>query len=720
MAIKTALKTGNWSDTTVWPGGVKPTVGDIAQPGVYDVTIDEDITCTRIETNDSGHFLLTTVGGDGTGTRYINADVLNAVYGPQGCIFCTHQAGVMVITGTTATALSSSNNALEAIFNVYAGGIKVIGDIRAGHRNSSNGIFNYRAAPIEVIGDIYGGDGSIGSNDAHGIYNYDNGSITVTGNVYGGDAESNWGILNLVNGTITINGNVIGGTALYAAGIRNDGYNGNYNGNISIIGNVTGGTGTDAYGIWNNTNSPSAQIKGSLINGSGANAVYGPYTLIPTKIARSIVGLNKITSHVGGYDSVTMTTTGTFSIGDKIIVKTNLSSYVYVCGIDFGSVASSTEDQMANIQEGNIQADSDHFTAEYPVNSDMALYPVQPPGATDWIRVEFIWVGSPHATVANGNPIYVGGIKKLKFHVADGCAYMTSTLASGSVSLRCTTSSGKYTVEWWDGSIVEYNSGVTASRTTYNSDPKNIKIYPSIRLSFITDVYCPFAGLTSIDVSGLSRLTGLDCSNNGSLSSIDLSCLEYLTRLTAYNTAIASFDISGTENLLYLSISGTPNCTSIDISRMKKLLLFDCSLSGIASINNLNEASDLIALGCANTNISSLNLSGLQNLSSLDCSGCSNITTLNLDYLYNLTQINCSWCSIVSLTAQDVNLSFYSGSYAGSNISSNQLSASALNAFYTSLGENGGFGIIDVGDNPGIGTDNPTIATDKNYIIINS
>lgn len=42
MPTRTAIKSGNWSDTTVWSGGVKPTTGDSVALGGYTVTWDED------------------------------------------------------------------------------------------------------------------------------------------------------------------------------------------------------------------------------------------------------------------------------------------------------------------------------------------------------------------------------------------------------------------------------------------------------------------------------------------------------------------------------------------------------------------------------------------------------------------------------------------------------------------------------------------------------
>lgn len=48
MANIKAVKTGNWSDTTVWDGGVLPGSSDVAYSNTYTVTIDQDITVQAI------------------------------------------------------------------------------------------------------------------------------------------------------------------------------------------------------------------------------------------------------------------------------------------------------------------------------------------------------------------------------------------------------------------------------------------------------------------------------------------------------------------------------------------------------------------------------------------------------------------------------------------------------------------------------------------------
>jgi hypothetical protein len=74
MATITTLKAGNWSDPTVWNGGVLPGVNDYAQAG-HAVVIDQDITVLglRITANINGFTV------SGSTTRTINLTATDAI-----------------------------------------------------------------------------------------------------------------------------------------------------------------------------------------------------------------------------------------------------------------------------------------------------------------------------------------------------------------------------------------------------------------------------------------------------------------------------------------------------------------------------------------------------------------------------------------------------------------------------------------------------------------
>ena len=54
MATITAQKSGNWSDTTVWIGGVVPGSSDTAVTAGYTITVTDNRSCTRAQVNGGG------------------------------------------------------------------------------------------------------------------------------------------------------------------------------------------------------------------------------------------------------------------------------------------------------------------------------------------------------------------------------------------------------------------------------------------------------------------------------------------------------------------------------------------------------------------------------------------------------------------------------------------------------------------------------------------
>lgn len=51
MAQRFAVKTGNWSDTTVWDSGALPVAGDTVYPNGFTVTLDQDINVASLNNN---------------------------------------------------------------------------------------------------------------------------------------------------------------------------------------------------------------------------------------------------------------------------------------------------------------------------------------------------------------------------------------------------------------------------------------------------------------------------------------------------------------------------------------------------------------------------------------------------------------------------------------------------------------------------------------------
>lgn len=110
--------------------------------------------------------------------------------------------------------------------------------------------------------------------------------------------------------------------------------------------------------------------------------------------------------------------------------------------------------------------------------------------------------------------------------------------------------------------------------------------------------------ITEIDLSGLINLTLLDCSANGTITSLNVKGLVNMQNLKCDNSPIKSLDLTGMSNLQYLN--------------------------------------------CQENQLSSLNLSGLTSLSSLYC-GINNLTTLDVSDSPNLVFFGFNLNPLVSL-----------------------------------------------------------------------
>jgi len=65
----------------------------------------------------------------------------------------------------------------------------------------------------------------------------------------------------------------------------------------------------------------------------------------------------------------------------------------------------------------------------------------------------------------------------------------------------------------------------------------------------LTGLFCSSNNLTSLDVSGLSNLTKLDCSYNNNLTSLNVSGCSNLTKLSCCANKLTSLNVSGLSEL---------------------------------------------------------------------------------------------------------------------------------------------------------------------------
>lgn len=192
MAIITAVRSGNWSDTShvtgPWPGGATPTtkpgIGDTVQTDEYIITIDEDVHVVALQKTAAGKFYVGAIAGD---ALEIVANIENPYVPTSG----------------------GSGEALE-VAEIEEKSINVTGNVSGGSAPGSIGIYS-TLTPIGLL----------------------------TGNVSGGSGQGAYGIYCSVDHVI---GNVIGGSGTGSHGIH---------GSVSQIdGDVACGAGVEAYGVY--------------------------------------------------------------------------------------------------------------------------------------------------------------------------------------------------------------------------------------------------------------------------------------------------------------------------------------------------------------------------------------------------------------------------------------------------------------------------------------
>jgi hypothetical protein len=321
MAAVRAVKSGNWSDPTVWSTGTVPTSGDTVYSNTFTVTIDQDVLIgdtnnynvnagsfisgqwyevveigtTNFTTvngsNTVGAIFLANAAGSGTGIARTVATLTNAANTGAGAsvgggfslstnrrihswlrpstsilLTITASGGIIEIIGV---AYGSATNNIFG--NTHEGNstINFIGNLMGGlagfanntsFRNNSSGTFN-------VTGEVNGG---VGGNTSYGIINTSNGIVNITGIVRGGNGSiTSHGAVNTGTGTINIIGDVYGGGSSNGtahAGVVNTGSSGT----INITGNVYGGPRQTCRGV--TIDAGTLNLIGNVYAGTGPSA----------------------------------------------------------------------------------------------------------------------------------------------------------------------------------------------------------------------------------------------------------------------------------------------------------------------------------------------------------------------------------------------------------------------------------------------------------------
>ena len=161
--------------------------------------------------------------------------------------------------------------------------------------------------------------------------------------------------------------------------------------------------------------------------------------------------------------------------------------------------------------------------------------------------------------------------------------------------------------------------------TTMNVSGKSISNLQGIKyFTALKELRCYNNPMTSLDVSGLTALTYLDCSHPN----------------TYIGTKLTSLNVSGCTNLETLYCSSN-NISSLSVSDFTNLKNLDCSYN-----------TSLTTLNCYRNNLTTLNVAGCYALKELLCFENANLAAITgLIHCTAITYLDCEDCAITSLTA---------------------------------------------------------------------
>lgn len=177
MANVYAVKTGNWSDTTVWNTGQLPTSSDDVYANGYSVTIDTNVSVRSIRTFDAY------MGG------YFAIDSSKTVSCSYGFYIYSYGFFVNMAIGRTVNLIgnivSYYGNGRSMIFTGQNGTVNITGDIIS--LASTAILEDGNSTTFNITGNIYGSSGTYGQGFD---FQYSRQFVYITGNLYAGTNSS--------------------------------------------------------------------------------------------------------------------------------------------------------------------------------------------------------------------------------------------------------------------------------------------------------------------------------------------------------------------------------------------------------------------------------------------------------------------------------------------------------------------------------------------------
>lgn len=268
MANVYAVKSGNWSDTTVWNTSALPTSADDVFANGFTVTIDQNVTVLSIRTTAAspavagGGFICST-------SNTINCTDSGIIPGSTTCLTINGGSGITTVVNSLVRN-SSTTNTTNGILKSGICTLNITGNLQSLGSGTARYMLNIASSgvvnivgnllpaftatciiasagtpTINIIGDI--NPNKVISSSENAVLLSATTTMNVTGNIYGG-ASNGWAI-NMSLSTLYVTGNVYGGngtganSAIYSTG----------NSYINIIGILSSShtLGVFAYAVHN-------------------------------------------------------------------------------------------------------------------------------------------------------------------------------------------------------------------------------------------------------------------------------------------------------------------------------------------------------------------------------------------------------------------------------------------------------------------------------------
>ena len=312
---------------------------------------------------------------------------------------------------------------------------------------------------------------------------------------------------------------------------------------------------------------------------------------------------------------------------------------------------------------------------------------IQPAGA--------VWNSTQGSITLNGSAIYNSDIL-----IGKNCAVLINSTNFPDVNFR------NYLLTNYPKGYI--TTSELANLTTLNVSNLGISSLTGVKLlTNLVNLICYSTNLGSLNVSGLTNLEYLDCTNNPALSSLNVSNCTALKELYCYNTALTSLTVTTCTALETLNCSRTPltelrvpnmpnlktlyvnNCTMLqylycynnpkmtkvnvtgctalkslscyqnpvfttfsglaDCMALQNLMCYDCALTSLDEVQSLP---NLALLSCMNNRLTSLTLTNKNSLTDVYCYNNPQLTTLTVAYNPALVNFNSSNCTaLTTLTA---------------------------------------------------------------------